>query len=225
MINGTKRLRALELSKAYPITRLVQLSCKIFCSRSSRIIVLTSIQHPAALFSIYRCYLCGCRYPDAAADRPPRVPPRLPASIPMLLSGAGASSTPSKHPGADKRSRGLNAATPGSSPLSMRLGSWSEWVGKQEKPQSQRKASPKPDPKFPTGWGKQRRGKKKGVWAWTWRNTVPTPIRGIPRRQLLTTTSQPRTPASCYHRATPAGRRRPGTAILAPSQSGATLMW
>ena len=89
----------------------------------------------------------GCRYPGAAADRLPRAPP-------------------SKHPGTAKRSRGLIAATPGSSPLSMRLGIWSRWVGKHEKPQPRKNAPPN---RVPTGWWKKRKEGKKCGWAWPWR--------------------------------------------------------
>lgn len=35
-----------------------------------------SVQHPDPLYSIYRCYLRGCRYPGAAAARPPAEGPR-----------------------------------------------------------------------------------------------------------------------------------------------------
>lgn len=54
----------------------------------------------------------GCWYPGAAAKRPP---------------GA------SRHRGDAKRNRVFIAATPGSSPLSMRLGTWSALVGKTRK--------------------------------------------------------------------------------------------
>ena len=56
-------------------------------------------------------------------------------------SPQAAQAPPSKHPGAAKRSRGLNAATPGSSPLSMRLGLWSGWMGKTRKTAVARKSA------------------------------------------------------------------------------------
>ena len=109
--------------------------------------LVASVQHPDASYSIYRCYMCGCRYPGAAADRPPRAPPsKHPGAAKRsrsLIPARPPKAPPSKHPGAAKRSRGLNAAMPGSSPLSMRLGLWSGWVGKQETLQLRRKASPK----------------------------------------------------------------------------------
>ena len=94
-----------------------------------------------ALYAIYRLHV-GCRYPGAAANGPPRAPP-------------------SRHPGAARRSRGLNTATPGSSPLSMRLGMWSGWVGKTRKLQLRRKAL---RARIPTGWGgKERRESADGL--------------------------------------------------------------
>ncbi len=68
--------------------------------------LVCSLQHPDALYRSIDAMYVGCRYSGAAADRPPRA-------------------LPSKHPGAAQQSRGLIAATPGSSPLSMRLENWS----------------------------------------------------------------------------------------------------
>lgn len=97
-------------------------------------------KHPDALFSIYRCYV-GCQYPGAAADRPQR--PR-PAEIPVLLNGAGTSIT----------------ATPGSTPLSVRLGTWSGgWETRKNCNHEENRR------RIPTGWEK-RKDREKCRWAW-----------------------------------------------------------
>ena len=53
-----------------------------------------------------------------------------------------------RYPCAPRRSLSLNTATPGSSPLSMRLGTWSGWVGIHEKLQLQRRV---PHARIPAG--------------------------------------------------------------------------
>lgn len=50
------------------------------------------------------------------------------------------------HPGAAKRS--LIAETPGSSPLSMRLGLWSGWVGETRKTATAKESAIKPNPNW-----------------------------------------------------------------------------
>ena len=82
-----------------------------------------------ASYLIYRLYM-ACRYPGAARQsRSPQRPLPSPNyhSIPVLLGGAG-------------------TATPGSSPLSMRLGILSGWVGKHKRLQAARKSAACPKP-------------------------------------------------------------------------------
>ena len=63
--------------------------------------VFTYRQEPSdALYPIYQCYLCGLRYPDAAAAQPSRT-------------------LPSEHPGASRKSLNLRPARP---PKSLSMG-------------------------------------------------------------------------------------------------------
>ena len=71
----------------------------------------TSVQHPNALYSIYQCYLWNCRFPGAAADRPPRAPPSEGSAQqePAQQGPCPARAPPSKHPGT---TNGAGASSP-----------------------------------------------------------------------------------------------------------------
>lgn len=135
-----------------------------------------SVQHPDALYSIYRCYKCGYRYPGAGADRPPRAPS-------------------SKHPGVAKRS--LIAATPGSSPLFMRLGLWSGWAGKTRETETAEKSGAK---RNPNRMRKRERERRSADGPDHEKHNVPIADRGILRRYHTKPPSYP-----CCRRATQAG--------------------
>ena len=67
-------LNRLDISDRIAFSNNFHTKCILLSLSQKKLWVLTSVQHPDALYLIYRCYLCGCRYPGAAADRPPRVP-------------------------------------------------------------------------------------------------------------------------------------------------------
>ena len=125
-------------------------------------------------------------------------------SIPVLLSGAGASSPASKHRSAAKRSRALNAAMPGSSP-SYATGIMERGGGKNKKPAIARKSAGETESQQDE---KKERRKEEVRMSLTLRNTVPIPDCGIFRRQLWYYNKPPSYP--WYRRATPAGSRQPG---------------
>ena len=80
--------------------------------------------------------------------------------IPALQQTGGA--LPSRHPGAARRSRGLNTATLGSSPISTRLGTWSGWMGKTRKLQLRSiKSATGPNPRWMRKKKKRKKKKRK----------------------------------------------------------------
>ena len=101
------------------------------------------------------------------------------AGIPALQLPAPRPRPASPPPGRQRprpAKRSLIAATPGSSPLSMRLGLWSGWVGKPEELRSQRKALRN---RIPTRIEEKEERKEE---VRILRKTVPTADCGILRR-------------------------------------------
>ena len=155
--------------------------------------LIASVQHPERLvFDLSTLYgLPVSRRCSRQAAKWHR-----PASIPVLLGGAG-------------------TATPGSSPLSMRLGIWSGWVGKHERLQAARKNAACPIP-LDEGEKKTRKESADALDV----EEYPVPCDGSPMSRPCCRRHPPQSyPCSC--RATSTQAKMPiWAATLAPSQAG-----